>query len=305
MKTTTLSALAIAVIFFAACSNNDDETPNLNDGLVKFSSGVTDRQTRVGGDNGNQWEGNEKIGIFMVENGSTTIAEGADNVAYVTTSTGTSATFTSTTSIYYPVDVMQKVDFIAYHPYSPLTNTYEYAINATVQENQSAIDLMHSAANNNGVGYDKTQAKDYVNLTFNHKLTKVIIQTEPGNGLTQDDLADMTITIKGLNTKAIYHLDTDVLETATDVAPIHIKTIEAGKKYEAIVIPQALTLGAATVEFALNNTKNEVFEYRLNVATFESAKLHKFNIIIQRTPILIKGTINAWTPVGVINGEAN
>ncbi|MBK5720632.1 fimbrillin family protein [Dysgonomonas sp. Marseille-P4677] len=118
MKTNLLSIMmTVASFIFASCSSNDE--PEVYDRKVKFSSGISANLAKVGGTDGNQWEGNESIGIYMVGNKTTDVAEGAQNIRYTTTSTGASATFTSTTPIYYPVNILSKVDFIAYHPTTP------------------------------------------------------------------------------------------------------------------------------------------------------------------------------------------
>lgn len=304
MKTRFLSVLAITALFFASCNNDNNDMDIKNDGQVRFSSGLSSLQTRVGGTDGDQWEGNESIGVYMVNNGQTTIAENAENIPYTTTSTGAAATFTSTTPIYYPVDATQKVDFIAYHPYSASVSSYVYPVDVTNQTNQSAIDLMRAFANNNTTGYNKTQGTNNINLVFDHKLTKVIINASPDDGLTQSDLANMTVTIKGLNTKADYNIDTDILDTPNTVSPITTKNTIQGALYEAIVVPQSFTAGVVTVEFALNNAKNEVFVYEVPATTFAKAEKHTFNVTVQRTGVQVRGTINAWDPVGAVSGTA-
>lgn len=308
MKTKFLSVLAVTAILFASCSNDDYNTTEVNDGQVKFSSGVNSTNLKVGGADGDQWEGNESIGIYMVETGGTTVAESATNILYTTTSIGQTATFSSSMPIYYPVDATQKVDFIAYHPYSSSVANYVYPVDVTTQTNQSAIDLMRAFANDGGSGYDKTNGMNYINLEFNHKLTKVIINTFPdtNNGLTQADLANMTVTIKGLNTQASYNIGTDVLTEASPavVANIPTKTTTAGTLYETIVVPQSFTAGVVTVEFALNNAKNEVFVYNMPATVFDKAEKHTFNVTVQRTGVQVRGTINAWDPVGAVNGTA-
>lgn len=305
MRTKFLSVLAATAILFVSCSD-DDNTPEVNDGRVRFASGITSSHLKVAGADGNQWEGNESIGIYMVNNGLTTIAEGAENRKYTTTSTGAAATFTSATPIYYPVDASQKVDFIAYHPHNTAVSSYVYPVDVTDQSTQSAIDLMRAFDDNGTNGYDKTHGTNYINLVFDHKLTKIIINTTPdvNNGLTAADLANMTVTVKGLNTKADYNIDTDVLGIPHTVADIPAQTTTAGTLYEAIVVPQAFTAGVVTMEFALNNTKNEVFVYEVPATTFASAEKHTFNVTVQRTGVQVRGTINAWTPVGAVSGTA-
>lgn len=307
MRTKFLSALAVTAILFVSCSD-DNNTTEVNDGQVKFSSGITSTGLKVGGTGGDQWEGNESIGIYMVDNGGATVAEGATNILYATTSTGLAATFSSSTPIYYPVDATQKVDFIAYHPHSASVSNYVYPVDVTTQTSQSAIDLMKAFDDNTGSGYDKTNGTNYINLVFDHKLTKVIFNTTPdtNNGLTAADLANMTVTIKGLNTGASYNISTDVLTEASPavVANIPTKTTTAGTLYEAIVVPQTFTAGVVTVEFALNNIKNEVFVYNMPATTFAKAEKHTFNVTVQRTGVQVRGIINAWDPIGAVSGIA-
>ena len=303
MKTKLVSALALSALLLASSCSNDDNTLEVGDGQVKFTSGVNSTTTKVGGANGNEWEGNESIGIYMVNNGATTVAEGAENIKYTTSSTGSTATFASNTPIYYPVDATQKVAFIAYHPHAAV-NDYVYAVNTATQTNQSAIDLMRASNDNSGGGYDKTNGTNLINLVFDHKLTKVIINTTPGAGLTQTDLASMSVTIKGLNTKADYNIDTDVLDTPANVAEITTRRLSAGRQYEAIVVPQSFTASVVTMEFALNNAKNEVFVYEVPATAFAAAEKHTFNVKVQRTGVQGHGTINAWDPIGAIGGIA-
>lgn len=158
-------------------------------------------------------------------------------------------------------------------------------------------------ANNSGTWYDKTNPSA-VNLTFYHKLTKVIFNTTAGEGLNQADLINMTITIKGLNTRADYNIGTDALGALGTVAPITAKTTTIGTLYEAIVVPQSFVADVVTVAFALNNARNDIFVYNVPATTFAKAEKHTFNVTVQRTGVQVRGTINEWTSVGTVSGTA-
>lgn len=299
MKARFFSVLAVTAVLFASCNDNNDGATEVNDGQVKFSSGAITGHTRVGGVNGDQWEGNESIGIYMVDNAAASVAEGAGNVLYTTASVGAAAAFSSATPIYYPVDDAQRVDFIAYYPYRAAVSGYLYAVDAANQADQSAIDLMRALADNGGAGYDKTYGTP-VNLVFDHLLTKLIFNASPGAGLTQSDLAGMTVTVMGLNTKADYHIDTDVLDAPTDARPVAARTVTAGERYEAVVVPQ--TTSGVTVEFALGS---EVFVYTMPATVFSGGEKHTFDVTVQRTRVEVTGTISPWESVGVVTGTAN
>ena len=108
----TLGLLALPFVF-AGCSG-DENLPGgeVNDGRValQVSSGI---QTRAFDD---QWEDDDQIGIFMLNNGQNTVADGYDNVPYRVASAGTGGkAFTpSSKVIYFPTNG-DKRDFIAYY----------------------------------------------------------------------------------------------------------------------------------------------------------------------------------------------
>ena len=89
------------------------------------------------------WDAGDKIGVFMVKNGTgldaSGIVGGGDNVAYTTT-TG-NGTFTPTAGgLKFPADG-SAVDFIAYYPYTGSLDNYTYAVDLTDQRRPSTIDL--------------------------------------------------------------------------------------------------------------------------------------------------------------------
>ena len=307
MKTTYISILVATAMLFVSCGSDDGNSAEVNDGRVLFSSGGN--TTKVGGTDGDQWEGNENIGIYMVGNTDQAIKEGAKNIQYTTASGGASVSFTPANNmetIYYPVDAAQKVDFIAYHPYNTSVSNYIYPVDVSNQSNQSALDLMRAVANNSGAGYDKTQGSNNIKLVFDHRLTKVIFNVEPGEGLVQADLNNMTVTIKELPTKADYVIDTDNLTPdVTSIKGIMTKPTTAGSFYEAIVIPTSFAADEVTVEFALNNApKNEVFVYKVPATNFLAGEKHTFNVKVQRTKVEVTGTIDPWETGAISPGTA-
>lgn len=304
MRTKFLSVLAVTAILFASCGNDDEVTTEVNDGRVLFSSGVNVATPKVGGILGNIWNNGDAIGIYMVENGGTTVAEGAANMKYTTTSTSTSATFTPGSpaqAIYYPVDITQKVDFIAYHPHNPSVTNYVYPVDVADQASQSAIDLMRAFANGMGnAGYDKTNASP-VNLIFDHQLSKVILNVTAGDGV--DNLNGLTIAIKGMNTTADFDLKgVGGITNEAGAASSSIAPFDAGSnKYEAILLPVALTTQAIeftvdgnTYSWTINNSNNTN-----NVTSLEKGKIYTFNVTLMKHKVEVTGSINLWQSAGV------
>lgn len=306
MRTNFLSVLAITAILFASCSSNEDVIPEANDVRVQFSSGVT-ATSRVSGATGTTWDAGDAIGIYMVENGGTTVSGSASNVRYTTAGgDGTNPIpFTSTTPISYPASG-SSVDFIAYHPHSALTG-YSYSVDVSNQASQTAIDLMTAKADNGGTGYDKTNTSA-VNLPFKHQLAKVIVNVEKGASLPVD-LTGLTVKIKGMNTTATFDVSNPAsgFSSASTVAAI-TPLSSATNTYEAILLP--VTLGNThVVEFVIGSvtyTWNMTDNSKLgggSITEFESGKKYTFTVTIE-AGVKVTGTIEEWGDGGSGTGSA-
>lgn len=314
MKTKFLSVLAITAILFVSCGSDDEVTTEVNDGRVLFSSGVNAATPKVNA-GGDQWNRDDVIGIYMVNKGTTTVAEGADNIAYINLlSTSYSATFTSVNgskAIYYPVNIDQKVEFISYHPYNASVSNYVYPIDLTTQTSQTALDLMVAQkADNAGAGYDKTNQSP-VSLVFDHQLVKIYLQVTKDasvNGSTVD------INIKGMNTTAdfdITNLSTGLTneDNIADITPERVGNSDA--HFYATLLPVAtldnshiieFTTGGNTYKWTINDAANNLN----NVTSLDKGKFYTFKVKLQKNKVTVTGSINSWEPAGAATeGTAN
>lgn len=297
MKTRTifLTMVIAAAMVMTACSSNDDSN-NTGYTAVKFTSGITATpQTKATiDDSGNSlWEVDDPIGIYMVENATTTVVESAENIPYEATTATASTSFTPSgaTTIYYPVNTPAKVDFIAYHPYNASVTNWVYPVNVSTQTPQTEIDLMYATADNSGAGYDK--ASTNVNFTFDHQLVKLIINVSTGTGVTGTVSA---VSITGMNTSAKFDL-TGVAGLTDIVTPQAITphTATAGTKYEAILLPAA-TLGAAhTVTFT--TTAGETFTWVMSndISSLAVGSIYTYDITLTKYAVTATGDITKWT----------
>lgn len=294
MKTKLLSALTISALLFASCSN--DDSPEVNDGRVKFTSGITTTpQTKVATDNaGNStWSLNDPIGIYMVANGTTTIAESAENIPYKATTAAASTSFTplGSTIIYYPVNTPAKVDFIAYHPYKSSVANWVYPVDVSTQNPQTGIDLMYATANNSKTGYDKTSTN--VNFTFYHQLVKLIINVNTGTGVTG---TVSTVSITGMNTSAKFDLKgTDGLTDLDTPQAITPYTATAGTKYEAILLPFAALSTANKVTFMTSTGETFTWEMSNDISSLAAGSIYVYDITLTKYAVSATGSISKWT----------
>lgn len=297
------AAIAAITLTLASCGVNDEIIDNGRT-AARFTAGIGGLETAGGARAADEaWASGDEIGIFMVETGTTTIAESAVNKAYANTSGNNFAT-TAGNEIYYPMDG-SLTDFIAYYPYktgTTLTTAIDVEI-ATTQTTaaQPAFDLLYAV---NATGYSKASAGP-VNLTFKHVLTKLVMNCLAGEGLIPAELDGMKVTIKGMNTKSTFDLANGTLATTGTTKDITAREITKAATFDAsrdaIILPDSYAAGTVTVEFTL--TSNETFTWEVGAETFGAGNAHTYEITLNRTEVTATGAITPWndTPkVGVV-----
>lgn len=285
-----LSALLTLGVALAGCSN-DENLPAADDRVaLQVNSGI---QTRAFDD---QWEVDDEIGIFMLNNGQSTIADGYGNVPYKVESAGKGgkAFGPASTVIYFPTNG-DKRDFIAYYPYSADKVTDGvYNIDLTNQNTQKDIDFMMA-----GKVADKSRTNPEVSFQFAHKLAKIVMDIEDGDGLTIDDLKNMKITLTGQPTKGTFNVltGTDVTATTDEMTGIELLINTDGTKAEGIVFPSENYAG---MSFVFATASMGSYEWTLSQSTkamkFEAGKKYEYTITIHRTGLNVTSSITDWLP---------
>lgn len=294
------------MVGFSSC-NGDDETADSNQPqAVRFSADIANQALPDGAPGtraaGTTWANGDAIGIFMVDNGATTIAEGAANKQFTTD--GTSAfTAVSGDEIYYPMDG-SKVDFIAYYPYAA-ANTTPGTINIGIgaQTNQPAFDLLWTKADNSGTGYDKNTHKTTpVGLAFDHKLSKIVmnVKAEANTGIS--DLNTATVVINDMFTQNTFDLATGALgaaHTTAAITPRKLGTEPSGflASYDAIIMPHTYNAGDVTVVFTVGGNPY-TWTLKAADAVFAPGNEYTYAVTLTRTGVQVSGTITPWTTSG-------
>lgn len=287
-KMTKLFALALLAGAMISCSTDDtaSSTPN-GKVAVQFTGGIN-VNTRAAGV---AWAEGDKIGIFMTDTkqplSADAIQEGVDNVCYQSNGSIAFSPISGGKTIFFPID--GDVDFYSYYPQTTV-NDYKVALDVTDQGKQEAIDFMYAKTE----GCNK--ATPQVDLKFFHKLSNLILDVQPGNGLTQEDLKKMTVTVKGQNTKATFNLVDGTISGEENPADIMMKTTEAGKQYEAILLPTDEE--TRVIEFDLNNGYDAPFVWTMPVKLKGGNRYHYTVVKLSRSAVEISGTIKPWTEAG-------
>ena len=250
-----MSAWAILAGAMVSYSTEDTAPSTQNDKVVVQFTGSISVNTRAVG---TAWADGDRISIFMTGTkqplSADAIKEGVDNVCYQSNGSIAFSPINGGKTIFFPID--GDVDFYSYYPQTTF-NDFKVALDVIDQTKQEAIDFMYAKTE----GCNK--ANPQVDLTFFHKLSNLVLDVQPGNGLTQEDLKKMTVKVKGQNTKATFNLADGTISSEENPADITMKTTEAGKLYEAILLP---TEGESQViEFDLNNGYDAPFVWTMPV----------------------------------------
>ena len=290
-KMTKFFTLALLAGAMVSCSTEDTAPSTQNDKVaVQFTGGIN-VNTRAAGV---AWADGDRIGIFMTETNqplsANAIQEGVDNVCYQTNGGKSFSPISGEKTIYFPID--GNVDFYSYYPQTTV-NEYKVALNVADQKSQEAIDFMYAKT----TGCNK--ATPQVELKFNHQLCNLILNVQPGDGLTEDDLNKLKVTIKDQNTTATFNLADGVISGEGNPANIQMKAVQVGKKYEAILLPTKST--TREIEFDLDNGHDAPFVWTM-ATDLKGGNLYNYTTVkLTRTSVELSGTIKPWNEVKIDN----
>ena len=286
-KMTKFFALVLLAGAMVSCNTEDTASTTPNGKVaVQFTGGIS-VNTRA---SGLAWANGDRIGIFMTGTkqalSADAIKEGVDNVCYQTSGSIAFSPISGGKTIYYPID--GDVDFYSYYPQTTVSN-YKVALNVADQTNQEAIDFMYAKT----TGCNK--ATPQVDLRFSHMLSRLILNVQPGNGLTEDDLNKLKVTIKDQNTTATFNLADGVISGDGNPANIKMKAVQVGKRYEAILLPTASKI--REIEFDLDNGYDAPFVWKMD-QELTGGNLYNYTTVkLTRSTVDMSGTIESWNVV--------
>ena len=286
-KMTKFFALALLAGAMVSCSTEDTAPSVQNDKVaVQFTGGIS-VNTRAAG---LAWAEGDMIGIFMTGTkqplSADAIQEGVDNICYQTSGSIGFSPVSGGKTVFFPID--GDVDFYSYYPQTTV-NDYKVALNVADQKSQEAIDFMYAKT----TGCNK--ATPQVELKFNHQLCNLILNVQPGDGLTEDDLNKLKVTIKDQNTTATFNLADGVISGEGNPANIQMKAVQVGKKYEAILLPTKST--TREIEFDLDNGHDAPFVWTM-ATDLKGGNLYNYTTVkLTRTSVELSGTIKPWNEV--------
>lgn len=300
MKTKSFMTMAVAMLVFAGCSNDENEMDNWN-GEIRLTSGldvqkVTRAATSIQGEN---FDSDESIDVFISEN-TTAGQESATVTTYkqpLVYTTGVSGALNPPVGSqpFFPASG-NGVNIYAYYPSGKVNSVADgTTANFTVETDQSGdtnykkSDLMYGKPTQNPV--ERTSSPTA--LTFTHLLSKVTVTLTSGAG--SPDLDGATVKFKEVKPTTTLTTATGGITTAlgTETDIIVLKATSSNLSGSAIIVPQ--TLPHTFIEVSLKNggVLTSSFTGAQNV-TFEGSKEHKYDITVNLTSLDITSEITPW-----------
>lgn len=291
MRKTILFGLAAAMLV-TACSEEDDLRQGIAGEGITFTSSVMSRATDT------SFEARDAIGVSMyTESG---FVGNATNVQY-TTADGSG--FTSTNPMTWgAAGSAETVDFKGVYPYKAdavADGIYSFTLATGEGASLSNNDVMYSSMTDVPVG-----AKN-VNLTFTHKLVKVVMQVYDQN---RKLLPDATVKINNQQTSGTLNLtDGTVTSTGDANATLNFASNpEVEGEYQTIVMPSAATQGRV-ITITYNNVD---YPCPVDMYAFDSGSKMIFSVTLnpesgtasQGTIVNATATVENWTEQRIESG---
>ena len=179
--------------FVVSCYNRlDDETAE-SDIPLQFTSKILPASTRMTGE---EFEENDKIGVFLLRNNESLSSAFICNEAFVSNSAGL---FHAEGELFYPQKA-KELQVLSYYPYSKNTLDKESSsLKISVASEQADV---NKSAQNDFLFAVKNQVRaDYkpLALDFKHLLTKVRIRLKPSEGYTTAQLLQVQPALSFVN----------------------------------------------------------------------------------------------------------
>ncbi|AEC02472.1 fimbrillin family protein [Parasphaerochaeta coccoides] len=305
----------VVTLVFVSCGS---ELVSSNPDIVRFST-VANRSARMVSAT-STWVTGDKIGVYTVPNSGDIFSSTLEkNVEYTAGSGGaTTATFTSTTPIYWPNDDAA-VNFIVYYPYSASVTTATGSVDAQLPINLAGNQT--GKVNDLDILWGKTgslqksvNSGSNVAVTVDHKLARFKITATAGEGLTYSNLAGFTTTLIGAKTTANLNLSDGSLADVDTVANITANVQSGGTAvtdekviYEAIVMPDAANNVKDSFKIEFVDASGNIYRWEaknLAALNLTAGKEYQLALTLKRKDISFDVEVTGWTVVDLGPGDA-
>lgn len=290
MRKTILFGLTAAMLA-TACSEEDDLRQGIAGEGITFTSSVMSRATDT------SFEAGDAIGVSMYTESD--FVGNATNVQYTTTD-GTA--FTSTNPMTWgAAGSAETVDFKGVYPYKAdavADGIYSFTLATGEGASLSDNDVMYSSMTDVTVG-----AKN-VDLTFTHKLVKVVMQVYDQN---RKLLPGATVKINNQQTSGTLNLaDGTVTSTGTADATLDFASNpDVEGEYQTIVMPSAATQGRV-ITITYNDVDYpcpvDMYAFESGTKIIFSATLNPDGTVSPGETVIVSANVEDWEEEKVASG---
>ena len=295
MKGTKYLFLAATALSLAACSS-DDENMGANDGPVaaQITAGLNVPATRA---ENQTWGTDDAIGVTVTDAPASDMETEYRNVEYTINTGGNtqSGTFTSATGIYFQ-DENETVTFSAYFPYQS-----GLAENGIISHDD--ISTMQTDA-------ATQETIDYLNFTFEHKMTKLILIVKTGVGFNPSEIVTgWSFNLGGLIHKGTFNTNTGVATADATASPVSawditdnrcdVKSDDGTRTYIMYLYPQTLTSSGLSFSATYDGQTYTTQAGAIN-PELVAGNSYEYTITVNKTGLIVSGcTIEDW--IGNVN----
>lgn len=285
MKLVKLLSIATAILAVTiSCNNEEDPVKPVeptSGQKMPIKIGVTGSEFNTKA-NDYAFEDNDKVGIYVVDSGTSLQASGnyVNNMGFTY-----KGKWTADSPIYWK-DEKTAADFYCYYPYTAsISNSSSWAI--SVKEDQSTETNYRSSDFLWGKTTGAKPSSEAVGITVNHVVASIKVILQSGNGFTAEELNGASVEILPLKVNGTINLSTGavtIIGSEKVITPLK----ETGC-FSAYVLPQTIT-NAPFVKVTIGDN-----DYILNQTfTFESGKRYSCTIQVNKTDQDINIGIGAW-----------
>jgi len=296
MKRHFFSSTLMAALFMATFTSCDTAvlTEEYPAGTIAINLNADIKPSSTYAVNG-QWETSDEVGFFMKRTGQPLTGFGAvysnaDNVRMSIAG----QRLTSSPPVMYPTS--GNVDFVAYYPYSSISQGYTIPVNIAGQDSVMPVEILYSS---NITGQAPTESP--VTLNFNYSLAKIELTVAGGvnSGLDAADFSALTVTVEDIYTQATFQLADGTFTNYREKQPVmlHKKNVNAtSASFEAVVLP---TNEELTFLFDLDGA---VYRHKMTV-NYAADTLYRYNFSLD-FPAFSMDSASLLNAVIVPRGEA-
>lgn len=279
-----LNIAVAVVVLFAACNRVTPEpepvpTPPEPE---KMPIAITRAATSE-----SEFQNGDMVGLYVVNYDGDFAGSLATNGNYVDNMRVTyyQGIWTPLQPIYW-LDTDTKADFYCYYPYrDKITDISKF--NVSVEEDQSSLGAYRTSDFLWGKVSGVKPTPEPVEVTLDHKMSRLVVSLVAGNGYSDSDLATAGVMICSVKTGAQINLATGVVSPTGNTS--EVRPYADGEAFCACLVPQTIS----DADFVKINLGDRTYTLKQSL-TLETGKQHKCTITVSKTDQGINVGISDW-----------